>query len=126
MEKKRAQDLWQAQCQMQSIILLKEFIESNANTDMMIKTVKLAEFNMTYFDCLLEYTNFKDDSIEYKCLCCTKNYQLKFDVKLKERFFNTYTFSTHDNIKFILLLRKGVSSYEYMDDSEKLFQFKNF
>ena len=96
---------------------------------MMIKNVKLlelTELNMTYFDCFLEYTNFKDGSIEYKCLCCANNYQLKFDVKLKERYFNTYTFSTHDNIKFILLLRKGVYSYEYMYDSEKLFQFKNF
>ena len=23
-------------------------------------------------DCFLEYTNFKDDLIEYKCLCCNK------------------------------------------------------
>ena len=29
-------------------------------------------------DCFLEYTNFKDDLIEYieyKCLCCKKNYK---------------------------------------------------
>ena len=25
-----------------------------------------------YCDCFLEYTNFKDDLIEYKCLCCKK------------------------------------------------------
>ena len=42
-----------------------------------------------YSDCFLEYTNFKDDLIEYKCLCCHKNYQIKFDESLKERFFNT-------------------------------------
>ena len=35
-------------------------------------------------DCFLEYTDFKDDLIEYKCLCCNKNYQQKFDKKLKE------------------------------------------
>ena len=40
-------------------------------------------------DCFLEYTNIKDDLIEYKCLCCNKNYQQKFDEKLKERFLNT-------------------------------------
>ena len=33
--------------------------------------------------------------------------------------FNTHKFSNHDNNKFILLLQKGVYSYEYMDDEEK-------
>ena len=28
-----------------------------------------------YCDCFLEYTKFKDDLIEYKCLCCNKKYQ---------------------------------------------------
>ena len=59
-----------------------------------------------YCDCSLEYTNFKNNLIEYKYLCCNKNYQHKFDEKLKERFFNTYKFSNHDKDKFILLLQK--------------------
>ena len=52
-------------------------------------------------------------------MCCNKNYKCKFDKKLKEQFFNTYKFSDHDFNKFILLLQKGVSLYEYMDDWEK-------
>ena len=71
-------------------------------------------------DCFLEYTNFKDDLIENKCLCCNKNYQRKLDEKLKGRIFNTCKFSNHDINKFILLLRKGVYLYEYTDDWEKV------
>ena len=66
-------------------------------------------------DCFLEYTNFEDDLIEYKCLSCNKIYQRLFDEKLKEIFFNTYKFSNYDN-KFILLLGKGVYPYEYIYD----------
>ena len=42
-----------------------------------------------HYDCFLEYTNFKNDLIEYKCLICHKYCQIKFNEKLKERFFNT-------------------------------------
>ena len=48
-----------------------------------------------------------------------QKYQQKFDEKLKGRFFNTYKFSNHGNNKFILLLRKGVYPYQYMDDWER-------
>ena len=50
---------------------------------------------------------------------CNKNYQHKFDEKLKEQLFNTYKFSINDNNKFTLLLQRGVYPYEYMDDWEK-------
>ena len=72
-----------------------------------------------YCDCFLEYANFRDDLIDFKCFCCNKNYQYKFDEKLKEWFVNTYKFSNPDNNKFILLLQEGVYPYEYMDDLEK-------
>ena len=68
----------------------------------------------------MEYTNFKDDLIEYKCLCCNNGYQQKFDEKLKDWFFNRYKISKLDNNKFILLFWKGIYPYEYMYDSEKV------
>ena len=42
-----------------------------------------------------------------------------FVVSLKECLFNTYKFPNHDSNRFILLLRKGVYPYEYMDDWKK-------
>ena len=45
------------------------------------------KYNNCY--CFLKYKNFQGDSIEWKCLCCNKNYQQKFDEKLKEWFCNT-------------------------------------
>ena len=38
---------------------------------------------------------------------------------LKEQFLNTYKYSNHDDNKFILLLRKGIYCYEYMDNWEQ-------
>ena len=55
-----------------------------------------------YYDCFLKYANFKDDLIEYKYLSCNKSYQQTFNKKFKERFFNIYKSSNHDNNKFNL------------------------
>ena len=38
---------------------------------------------------------------------------------MKKRFKNTFKFSNNNVIKSIFLLRKGVYSYEYMDDWKK-------
>ena len=58
------------------------------------------------------------DLIEYKCLCCNKNYQKMFDKKLKVNFFNAYSFANNDISQFILSLQKGVYPFEYMHDLE--------
>ena len=51
---------------------------------------------------------------------CNQSYQQKFDKELNEQFANTHKFSSNDNNKFILLLREGVYSYEYMDDCQNV------
>ena len=51
------------------------------------KKCETCRIKYKYCHCLLEYTNFKNDLTKYKCLCCNKNYQQKFNQKLKERFF---------------------------------------
>ena len=57
----------------------------------MIKYVKLAAFNTKFVSAL-----FVNDLIEYKCICCNKNYKKKGDENLKKLFFNTYHFSNCD------------------------------
>ena len=59
---------------------------------------------------------FNYNLIEYKCLCCNKDYQQKFDEKLKELFFNSLYFSNHDKNRLILMLQKSAYLYEYMND----------
>ena len=54
--------------------------------------------------------------MKYKCLSYNKYYSNKLDEKLKKKFKNIFKFSNSDVNKFILLLRKAVYPYEYMDD----------
>ena len=80
------------------------------------KLCETCRIKYKYSNCFLEYANFKDGLIEYKCLSCNKSYQQKIDEKLKEWFFNTCKLSNHDSNKFNLLLRKGIYPYEYKND----------
>ena len=49
------------------------------------------------------------------CFECKKIYKKEFNKELIKRFANIYEFCNGDINKFILLLRKGVYPYEYMD-----------
>ena len=74
-----AQGLWQARYQVLSKVFLKELKELNLNTDMMIENVKLVELNISIMTAFLSIQKIKDDLIEYKCLICNRNFQIKFD-----------------------------------------------
>ena len=72
----------------------------------------------------LNYMTTKDEQrsctqLIFRCFECKKNYVKDFNKELIKRFANTYETCNGDINKFILLLRKGVYPYEYMDSWER-------
>ena len=61
----------------------------------------------------------KDEKLIFRCFNCKKNYEKDVNKELIKRFANTYTLCNNDLNKFVLLLRKGVYPYEYMDNCER-------
>ena len=70
------------------------------------------------WDYFLEYESVKDGLIKYKFLSCNKIYSNKIYEELKRWFKNTFKYSNNDINKFMLLLKKGVYPYKYMDQWE--------
>ena len=80
--------------------------------------------NIKCKDCnsFLDYINFYDDKLLYRCFDCKTNYNINFSNKLIDVFSNTYEFCSGDINEFILLLRKGVYPYGYVDSFERFFE----
>ena len=67
----------------------------------------------------LDYITTKDEKLIFSCFECKKNYEKDFNKELIKRFANIYEICDGDINKFILLLRKGLYTYEYMDSWER-------
>ena len=67
----------------------------------------------------LDYMKNKDKKLIFRCFSCKMNYEKDFNKELIKRYSNIHSFCSKDLNKFILLLRKGVYPYEYMDNWEK-------
>ena len=65
------------------------------------------------------FVNAINETLLFKCIDCGKEYEKGFNKELLERFSNTYEFCGNDLNKFLILLRKGVYPYEYMDGWNK-------
>ena len=57
----------------------------------------------------------KDNQLSFRCFERKKNYKKEFNKELLKRFANRNEFCNEDINKFVLLLRKGVYPYEYME-----------
>ena len=67
----------------------------------------------------LNYIRTKNEKLILKCFNCKTYYEKDFNKELIKKVKNTYSFCNNDLNKFVLLLRKCVYLFEYMDNGER-------
>ena len=112
-----------------------KFIDSyrfmSSSLSKLVENLSEGIHNNKCLDCnsCLDYVRItKNEKLLLKCFNCNNYYKKKFNKELIKKIKNTYSFcnssttesSSSERInKFILLLRKGVYPYEYMDNWER-------
>ena len=80
------------------------------------KCMEIKKIRLNY-----EFIGFKNSRLNYKCKECKKSYTKVANGSFKN-FPTLYKFCNDDLNKFLLLLRKGIYPYEYMDSCERFDQ----